>query len=155
MIERKPLIPGVGPEHEEMWLKGLTPVRWVSREELELEEDDMATMDSGYLAGLLAILHYTAPDGTHPHLVPGGLNSVDSEQSRTTNLGNANMHEGTWLSTQTKARQDYWIFVPKPDLVTPHDAVLHSFVVQHADGYRDDLAPASVLDELTHGVKGD
>lgn len=121
----------------------------------------MATVafNKAYLDGLVAIAQYVDPKGNHPTKVKGGLKGVTSPESRNTDLGNNNLHEGTWYQTYTAKGAVYFIFVPDPALIAerkPGTSILwHDFIVQHSNGIRVNLAPASVLRELSRGVVGD
>lgn len=115
--------------------------------------------DIGWVKGFIEIAEYQAPDGTHPHKMPGGLHAVDSRESGNTDLGNNNLHEGYWLKTHTAKKQRYFIFIPDPTQVhenKPGKSLLwHTFIVQHDNGSRQDLAPETVVRELRGGVIGD
>lgn len=108
--------------------------------------------------GFVAIVHYAAAIGKLQTLPK---DSVDSAQSKTTNLGNQYLHDGVWIKTVTKKGigENYFIFIPQPGKIQERkpgtSGLWREFIVQHASGFRQSLVPDSVLSELAKGVTGD
>jgi len=107
------------------------------------------------------LFDYKDPFGNHATVVPGGKDAVDSPQSRNTNLGNDNSHDGLWLQTFTQkpnvpGGEKIYIFIPRGTTIMenkPGTSILwHDFVIQEPDGNRFNYAPASLMLVLKNGI---
>jgi len=103
-----------------------------------------------YQRAVVDFAAWRGPSGEVPILLDKA--SVDSRESKDTNLGNARIGaKGSWMRLLCATGQPLYVWVPVFDSLSEKSPLRRDFVVQVMSGYRYAYAPATVMAILKRG----